>query len=172
MMAGVKLLRSSFGPDACHVAIVSAGYGLLAEETPIAPYDITFHGMGKPRIRARGERLGIPNAIRQTLSGYTLAFILLGDDYLLSARPPLVPLDGQKLLAFGSDKLRRVSGSDVVIVPAEKDAAREFRDGITTLKGKMFHLFAKGLVREPRMWDELVRDWTPKTVLTLIRIGA
>lgn len=59
MMDGVRTLRSAFGSDACDVAILSAGYGLLAEQTPISPYDITFHGMGKPLIRARGEKLGI-----------------------------------------------------------------------------------------------------------------
>ncbi len=172
MMEGVRLLRSSFGPDICHVTIVSAGYGVLAEQTPIAPYDITFHGLKKPFIKARGERLSIPGQIRRTLLGYPLVFLLLGDDYLLSVRPPLVPADRQKFIAFGSAKLRQVPGSDVVVVPAEKQAAREFRDGITTVKGKMFYLLAKGLVQEPSVWDELVRDRTPETALALIRLGS
>jgi hypothetical protein len=114
--------------------------------------------MRKHRIKASGDRLGVPEAIRRILAGHTLVFLLLGDDYLLSARPPLVPADGQKFIAFGSPRLRRVPGSDVVIVPAEREAAREFHDGITTVKGKMFFLLAKGLVHDPSMWADLRPD--------------
>jgi hypothetical protein len=171
MMDGVKVLRSSFGPDACQVAIVSAGYGVLSEQTAIGPYDITFHGMKKSLIRLSGERLGIPEGIRKIIDEHTLVFLLLGDDYLLSARPPLIPSDGQKLVAFGSPKLRQVPGCDVVVVPAEKDSAREFHDGITTVKGKMFNCFTKGLQRKPEMLDALLRDQTPQTILTLIKEG-
>lgn len=171
MMDGVRLMRSAFGSDSCDVAIVSAGYGLLSERTRIAPYDITFHGMSKPLIKAKGERLGIHQGMRETIAGHRVVFLLLGDDYLRSIRPPLIPEAGQKLIAFGSSKLREVAGSDVVVVPAEKVSAQEFRDGITTLKGKMFYLLAKGLVQEPSMWDALVRDRTPETVLRLIRHG-
>ena len=171
MMDGVCILRSTFGSEVCQVAIVSAGYGLLAEETPIVPYDITFHGMQKTRIRDRGERLEIPEGIRKTIVGHRLIFLLLGDDYLLSIRPPLNPAPGQKIIAFGSARLRHVPHSDVVVVPAEREAAREFRDGMTTVKGKMFNLLAKGLVQEPSMWDSLLSDRTPETVLRLIRRG-
>jgi hypothetical protein len=172
MMDGVRTLRSAFGYEACQVAIVSAGYGVLAEETQIAPYDITFHGMRKPTVRLRGERLGIPENIRTSIAGHSLIFLLLGDDYLLSICPPLIPADGQKLIAFGSAKLRDVPGSDVVVVPAEKEAAREFRDGITTVKGKMFNLLAKGLAQEPSMWKELLCDRTPETVFSLMKRGS
>lgn len=171
MMDGVQLLRSSFGPETCQVAIVSAGYGVLAEETAIGPYDITFRGMSKPFIRLRGERLGIPEGIRKIIGEHGIVFLLLGDDYLLSVRPPLVPLDGQKFIAFGSPKLRRVPGRDVVVVSAEKESAREFREGITAVKGKMFYLLAKGLQQKPEMWDALLLDRTPKTILNLMREG-
>lgn len=96
---------------------------------------------------------------------------MLGDDYLLSIRPPLSPADGQKIIAFGSNKFWRVPGLDVVTVPAGEESAAEFHDRYTALKGKMFYFLAKGLVQEPSMWDALVRDRTPETVLTLIRRG-
>jgi hypothetical protein len=64
-----------------------------------------------------------------------------------------------------------VPGFEVVVVPAEKEAAYEFRDGITTLKGRMFFLLARGLVGEPEMWNELIRDRTPQTALRLMRRG-
>jgi len=172
MMDGVKLLRARFGDNSCHVGIVSAGYGLLKEQTPIAPYDITFQGMGKPLIRARGEMLGIPDSVRRVLTGYVVVFLLLGDDYLLSVRPPLAPLGGQKLIAFGSPRIRQVPGADVVIVPAGKEAKEEFHDPYRTLKGRMFFQMARGLVRDPEMWSKLLCDRTPQTVLALMRKGS
>ena len=172
MMDGIRALRSSFGQEVCQVAIVSAGYGVLSEEVPIAPYDVTFHGEPKPAIRLRGERLKIPEDLRKVIAGHRLVFLLLGDDYLRSIRPPLIPADGQKIIAFGSAKLRHVPDSDVVVIPAEKEAAREFRDGITTVKGRMFYLFARGLVQKPDKWEELLHDRTPETVLSLIRSGS
>lgn len=171
MMDGVRVIRSMHGKEACDVAIVSAGYGLIAENRPIAPYDITFQGMPKPLIRARGAKLGVPEAIRMRVKGYPVVFLLLGDDYLRSAQPPLVPASGQKFVAFGSPKLRLVPGSDVVLVPAAQKQATEFGDGIVTLKGRMFYLFTAGLQVRPNTWDEFVRDKTPDTMLTLMRLG-
>jgi hypothetical protein len=172
MMKGVRILRSVPGLVTCDVAIVSAGYGVLTERRPIAPYDITFHGMRKPLIRQRGERLGIPDAIRGAMRDYAVVFILLGEDYLLSVRPPLVPNNGQKFIAFRSPKLRQVPNGDVVIVPAGESAAEEFGEAPRSLKGRLFYLLAKGLAQEPKMWEQLVRDRTTDTILSLMKMGS
>lgn len=171
MMDGIRLLRTAFGRGSCDVAIVSAGYGLVAEDRLIAPYDLTFQGMPKPLIKARGAKLGIPEAIRKLVNDYSVVFLLLGDDYLRSAQPPLVPGDEQKFIAFGSPQLRTVPGADIVVVPAAQRQATEFGDGVVTLKGRMFHLFAAGLRARPSAWNEFLRDKTPETMLTLMRIG-
>jgi hypothetical protein len=172
MMDGVNILRSSFGHDACDVAIVSAGYGLISERRPIAPYDLTFQGMKKPLIKARGQKLGIPQAIRKAVAGYPVVFLLLGDDYLRSAQPPLNPGDSKKFIAFGSPKLRHVDGANVVVIPAAQKEATQFSDGVVTLKGRLFHLVAAGLKQQPKMWAEVVEDRTPNTLLALMRLGS
>jgi hypothetical protein len=41
LMEGVKLLRESCPNNTIDVVIVSAGYGLISEETIIAPYEVT-----------------------------------------------------------------------------------------------------------------------------------
>jgi hypothetical protein len=145
MMDGVRLLRSAFGQNACDVAIVSAGYGLVPERRPIAPYDITFQGIHKPLIKARGQRLGIPDAIGKLIANYPVVLFLLGDDYLRSAHPPLVPSGRQKFIYFGSPKLRYVDSADVVIVAAAQEAATEFGGSRMFVKGRMFHLLAAGV---------------------------
>ena len=111
MMEGIRSLRSAYGPRSCDLAIVSAGYGVISENQPIAPYNITFQGMRKPLIRARGEKLGIPSVKRKTVADYPVVFFLLGDDYLRSARPMFIPAKHQKFIAFGSPKLRQVPGT-------------------------------------------------------------
>jgi hypothetical protein len=152
MMAGISLLRSSFGQSCCDVAILSAGYGLLKENRSIAPYDVTFQHKPKQWIRQRGEVLGIPTALRGLIPQYRLVFILLGNDYLLSAKPPLPIEPTQKFIYFGSGKKRIVPNRDIVIVPTAREEATRFHDGIMTLKGRMFSLFAIGLSRQPEIW--------------------
>jgi hypothetical protein len=171
MMDGVQLMRSAFGQNACDVAIVSAGYGLVPERRPIAPYDITFQGIHKPLIKARGQRLGIPDAIGKLIANYPVVLFLLGDDYLRSAHPPLIPSGRQKFIYFGSPKLRYVDSADVVIVAAAQEAATEFGGSRMFVKGRMFHLLAAGVQQQPKMWAEVVRDRTPQTVVSLIRDG-
>ena len=171
MMDGVRDFRSTFGDDTCDVAIVSAGYGLITEDRPIAPYDITFQGMPKAFIRERGDKLGIPSAIRKAVINFPVVFFLLGDDYLRSACPPLPPANGQKFLALGSPKLRLVPNSDVIVVPAAQKQCPEFGSGVVALKGQMFRLFASGLKARPKLWNGLVRDETPETLLELMRLG-
>jgi hypothetical protein len=171
MMDGVRLMRSTFGADACDVAILSAGYGLISENRPIAPYDITFQGMTKPLIKARGEKLGVPGAIRKLIADYSVVLFLLGDSYLLSAQPPLVTTGRQRFVAFGSPKLRIAPGCDVIIIPSAQKEATQFGDGVVTLKGRMLHLLAAGLKQKPKMLDEVVRDRTTATVLALMQAG-
>jgi hypothetical protein len=171
MMDGVRLLRSTFGSAACDVAILSAGYGLISENRAIGPYDITFQDIPKPLIKARGEKLEIPDAIRKQVAGYPIVFFLLGDDYLRSAQPPLIPSAKQRFVAFGSPKLRVAPGADVIVIPSAQPEAAQFGDGVVTLKGRMFHLLATGLKQNPKMLNDLIQDKTPETILKLMTIG-
>jgi hypothetical protein len=171
MMDGVRLLRSTFGSSTCDVAILSAGYGLITEDRPIAPYNITFQGMSKPLIRVRGVNLGIPNAVRKLVADYAMVFFLLGDDYLRSAQPPLRPSSKQRFVAFGSPKLRVAPSADVVVIPSAQKEATLFNDGVVTLKGRMLHLLAAGLKQNPKWLNDILRDKTPETVLTLMNLG-
>lgn len=169
MMQGVRLIRSEFGKDACTVVILSAGYGLIPEDRLIAPYDVTFQGMPKPFVKARGERLGVPCAVRKLVSDFPVVFFLLGDDYLRSANPPIVPLDSQRFICFGSAKLRAASGA--VVIPTTDQVAERFGDNPRTRKGRMFHYLAGGLKHDPTMIEELYRDKTSQSALRLMKIG-
>jgi len=135
----------------------------------IAPYDITFQGMPKPLVKARGERLGVASAIRKLVSDFPVVFFLLGDDYLRSVCPPIVPSDSQRFISFGSAKLRAALG--VVVIPTTDEVAEGFGDSPRTRKGRMFHFLAAGLKHEPTMIDELYRGNTSEIALQLMNIG-
>jgi hypothetical protein len=171
MMEGVRILRSTYGAQFCDVAIVSAGYGLIEENRHIAPYNITFQGMLRTQIREQGRKLGIPSNLRNLISAYAVVFFLLGDDYLLSAEPPLIPTKDQKFIAFGSHKHRYIPNSSVVVVSAAQKEASEFSDGVVTLKGRMFKLFAIGLQQSPTRWTDFLQDKSKETLLDLMRQG-
>ncbi len=47
LMRGVDRLRRAFGDDFVDLRIVSAGYGLIAADREICPYDVTFSKMDK-----------------------------------------------------------------------------------------------------------------------------
>ncbi|MBN2801019.1 MAG: hypothetical protein JXX28_17910 [Deltaproteobacteria bacterium] len=74
--------------------VLSAGYGLIPEDRPLVPYDVTFNGMRAAEERAWAEHLGLPQAMREWLAQPAdQALVLLGVPYLracaLSADTPL-----------------------------------------------------------------------------------
>ncbi|ABI68424.1 YceI family protein [Syntrophomonas wolfei] len=44
---GVLTLRKKYGDETIDVYILSAGYGLISEDYPVWPYEITFNKMNK-----------------------------------------------------------------------------------------------------------------------------
>jgi hypothetical protein len=114
--------------------IVSAGYGLINEHRPIAPYDITFSGMPKPQLREWADHLDLPAATTTVLNGeFDLALILLGANYLEACQIGHV---GAPAMAFtGKAAGKKLSGLRVVTV-GNADAKR-FHCGLVGLKGEI-----------------------------------
>lgn len=136
VMAGVQSIRERHGREAVDVRIVSAGYGLLEEARLIAPYEVTFQGMGKRRTMERGRLLRLTETVQQGLEGYPLAFVLLGKDYM-TAVGAILPALGQRLVSIGA----HVPGA--VHVPSGRQEASVFRMGTVALKGRLFRLWAE-----------------------------
>ncbi|MGE0085289.1 MAG: tRNA-guanine transglycosylase DpdA [Desulfococcaceae bacterium] len=81
---GLDLLRNSCPDIQFDMKIVSAGYGLLDEHTPIVPYEMTFSGMKAKDLRKWSDFLALPAKIPAALSGYDAVVFLLGKEYLRS----------------------------------------------------------------------------------------
>jgi hypothetical protein len=167
MINGVEAIRHRFGTAACSVKIISAGYGLVDEEQRLVPYEATFQG--SKSILERSKALGIPVAVRNAVLGYDVVVFLLGKEYLSSIDPAIAPEAKPRFLFFTSN-VQFPFHPNSILVPAGLSEIR-FGAGLAALKGKMFERFAVGLCGAPEMWDKLLSDKSPSTVLALIVSG-
>ncbi len=139
----VRLLRgldALAGRIETRLCIVSAGYGLVRAEQPLAPYECTFSGRPRADLRAWAERLGIPGAFRTLMAEpYDLCLLLLGDDYLsacgldsrLTLASPTIALCG----AAAARALPRISGLKTLVLGNAE--AKRFSCGLVALKGEI-----------------------------------
>lgn len=157
---------------AADLQIVSAGYGLVAAERHIAPYDVTFENMGKDAIGRLADSLEIPAAVRQAIREYPLVIFLLGAKYLTAIRPPLSTHSGQRLLFFAAMSKSRLGGAGVVRVAAQRCMCGLYGSTNLGLKGAMFRTLAQGIATDPERWlGELHRDETDQTATRLLELG-
>jgi len=166
VMAGVRQLRKRFGSDTVDLKIVSAGYGLLAEERPIVPYNATFQHMGKREALAWARQLGLAYGVREAIRDFPLVIFLLGSDYLQAIEPPVLPVCGQRLVFFAKPaESRRLLVPGVTMVSAGRSQATTYGAGLVALKGRMFALLAASLVdKGDALFEAVCRDDTPTTL--------
>jgi hypothetical protein len=169
MVMGVNAIRQRFGSAACALKIISAGYGIVDEDRNLVPYEATFQNKRPSWISERAQRLGIPQALRQTIRDFEAVIFLLGKEYLLSTHPPVVPVVNQRLI-FLAPNAKLAFHQNSTIVPAGLEETR-FGAGLVALKGKMFELFAYGLSGRPKAWNDLLTDPTAGTFLRLVEAG-
>jgi hypothetical protein len=84
LMEGIAAARTNgWSVD---LRIVSAGYGLIQETRPIAPYNVTFTGMARSELDRWAQLLNLSHDFRAvTAKGYDLALVLLGGHYARAA---------------------------------------------------------------------------------------
>ena len=81
LMEGLQELRKMYGEDVVDLHIISAGYGLLAEDDVIVPYNVTF-GNKKKDILELSNSLQIHKHVETLITDYDLVFFLLGQKYV------------------------------------------------------------------------------------------
>lgn len=174
MMNGVNAIRERFGHESVAVAIVSAGYGLVAEDRLLAPYEATFNDMSRHEVLAWSRNLGIARDVRTAAKGFPLVVFLLGSRYLDAIEPPVIPQAGQRFIFLaGSNKEGAVARPGVTIVAAGRKEATTYGSPIIAVKGSMFELFARGLAHEGQpLCGRLIWDDSPETFMRAIEIGS
>ncbi|MBV0924757.1 hypothetical protein KTS45_11155 [Halomicroarcula limicola] len=133
--------------DTVNRVYISAGFGLVDEDTELPPYDITFSDMTATEIDERAIKLGIPQNVRdavQTDPPYDLVVLALGSDYyracdleeVLNALP--TETTG---VVFNQESLA-VDRDNVISISARLAEAKEHGTIVVALKGRYLQNFA------------------------------
>jgi hypothetical protein len=136
--------------------IVSAVYGLVAEDEVLVAYDCPFTDINPVRERAKrmghdpesltidetrrvvGRELKLPSDVKQELlGGYDLTFVVLSEPYLVAVVGALVDVpDETTILAFASEGSKPDVG-DAYWIPATGDIRAELETTWFELRGKL-----------------------------------
>ncbi|ELZ52290.1 hypothetical protein C465_02071 [Halorubrum distributum JCM 9100] len=159
----VRRLRSNGHNVERH--FISAGFGLVAEDDDLPPYEVTFSSMNVGEIRERSTKLHIQEDLRHVLkeSDYDIVFFTLGKDYYTS-----IDID-EMVQEVRSDRIGVVFNRELVedqfdnieSVPARTEDAKQHGTIVVGLKGLYIDNFAKYVedigVIHPETIEELCR---------------
>ena len=140
LMAGLEEIRKVYGSAVVDLHIISAGYGLLAENDDIVPYNVTFSGLNKVDLLARSNSLQLHERVETLIAGYDLVFFLLGKEYVQALQLPCeVPDTVTQIFLLGTGYRKLIPDSpNVHFVPAGSGLARELGVMGVALKGFVF----------------------------------
>ena len=139
LMRGIQKAKTTPGLE-IDLHIVSAGYGLVPGNRPLAPYEATFIGMKKGEATAWARQLHIARDVRTLLNQpYDLALLLLGDDYLQACALDMeVSLGGPTLVFCGKSAAKRLPPlSQLYVISLSNPEAKRFGCALIGLKGEL-----------------------------------
>lgn len=129
---------------------ISAGFGVVDENEPLAPYNVTFSGMSAGDIQQRADELSITRDLLNVISDSPepgVAFFALGADYFTA-------LDTDAVLSALPDKTAKVlynreerasTLSNATSLPARNADASQYGVNAIELKGHYIERFASRL---------------------------
>ena len=140
LMAGLEEIRKVYGSAVVDLHILSAGYGLLAEDDVIVPYNVTFSGLNKADLLARSNSLQLHERVEALIAGYDLVFFLLGKEYVQALQLPFeVPDTVTQIFLLGTGYRKLIPDSpNVHFVPTGSGLARDLGVMGVALKGFVF----------------------------------
>lgn len=126
---------------------VSAGFGVVDENTRLPPYNVTFSDYSAAEIDTRAEKLGIRDEVVQAIEGpdpYDIVFFALGTDYYRSVdiSSVLATLPDETIAVLFNREAEAANHSNVLSLSARTDDAREFETIVVALKGVFLQNFA------------------------------
>lgn len=143
---------------------ISAGFGVVEEDTRLPPYDVTFKQMNHEEITARSRQLGISDDVIEFVTRtppYDIVFLPLGADYyraldldrLISACH-----DSTTVVLFNQESLAE-EHPNVVSIPARTKEAKEYGEITVALKGEYLRRFARQAVTSPPSTPEEIVEF-------------
>jgi hypothetical protein len=156
LMGGVEAARE-LGHQ-ISVSIVSAGYGLLAGDDAVAPYDCTLQRMSVHERRAWAGRLALAESVSRLLEQPAdAAIVMLGSGYF-NACAPTGELTGSAptiVLCGARTAIRMRPAPNVHPVVLHESDTRRFACGLVGLKGEVAGRLLRWLATEPARTDHL-----------------
>ena len=137
-MQGVQTFRGAGG--ILDIAILSAGYGLLHENDPIVPYDVTFANLSPAQIHRWSLQQNMKHRLSRFVASYDLVFFLLGRAYLMACDLPIARRTKQVFifLAGRSQHDAVLHGPDTFLLGLGNPEAAVFHRGLVRLKGFLY----------------------------------
>jgi hypothetical protein len=158
----VRLMRGvEAGRELGHrvsVSIVSAGYGLLAGDDVVVPYECTFQGMSARERRQWAGHLALAGSVSRLLQQPADAVIvLLGDDYFDACVPAgrVAGVAPTIVLCGARTALRLRPAPNVHPVVLHESDTRRFACGLVGLKGEVAGRLVQWLVSDPARADQI-----------------
>lgn len=128
---------------------VSAGFGLVAAEECLPPYEATFNEMSKEEMESRSQRFGLTDGLRELLRNgdYDIVFFALGSKYYSAFELQTVisssPSD-TTIVLFNQEQVDE-ENDNVVSVPARTVQGKKQGSTVVGLKGTYIKNFAAAL---------------------------
>lgn len=143
---------------------ISAGFGVVDEDTRLPPYDVTFKEMGRKEINDRSRHLGIPDDVFEFVSAnppYDIVFLPLGADYyqaldldrLIGGCP-----SSTTLVLFNQESVAAKT-PNVISIPARTEQAKEYGEITVALKGEYLRRFARRATNSPPSSPEEIVEY-------------
>ncbi|RLI57999.1 MAG: hypothetical protein DRO87_03680 [Candidatus Thorarchaeota archaeon] len=167
---GVDLLRKIDGVHVTYV-IISAGFGLVAEDEMVPPYDCSFSGMKKMYILHRSRQLGIgKRVVTISQQGFDLAYLALGKNYLTALGSGWEKNILNTIVAFEKGLI----GSKYAIIPSGNKAVKSFSNsgykihGAAGFKGDLLRILAEHALSSDDSYGEVLSWKEPSHLRNLI----
>lgn len=134
--------------DTVDRVFISAGFGVVGENTHLPPYDVSFNDLSDTEIQARSTELGIQETILdkiETESAYDLIFFALGNGYYEAlSLPRIVESISQSTFVVLFNKEQVADRyENVTSIPARNAEAKEQGTIVVGLKGRYLQNFAE-----------------------------
>lgn len=128
---------------------ISAGFGVIDEDTALPPYSATFADMAEEDIEGRAQELGLSETVHGLVTdqSYDVVFFALGHDYMLglNIETILESLSAESLVVLFNQEGLEERFENVVSIPARTEQAREQGAIVVALKGVYLQHFADHL---------------------------
>lgn len=172
LLKGLELIRIACPKITIDLKIVSAGYGLLDENSPILPYEQTFNNMKAKEIRSWAYFLKIPLKIVSTISNYDLNIFLLGKEYIKAINfPKTLSISGNCIFLTGKGSAPYLpTGPNIHMIYLGNEDAKRLSAGLVALKGRVIEIvgeftkaqgpsFMEDLIKHPYQLDIFLKSY-------------